>query len=410
MTVRIIVGDALAQLKTLDAESVQCCVTSPPYYGLRDYGTAGQMGLEATPDAYVAGMVAVFREVRRVLRDDGTLWLNLGDSYASAWPAPKNRRNIIGQAMNGGKRGPMRTSRLSGDLKEKDLIGIPWMLAFALRADGWWLRSDIIWAKTNPMPESVTDRCTRSHEFVFHLSKSANYYHDAEAIREPSVEPERVRDDVVGGTSHVERGQHSPGGRFTRDKQRGHSRRHAGFNGRWDSMTKEEQAVMGRNKRDVWTIATHPYPDAHFATMPPELAETCIKAGTPERTCEACSAPWRRDVERAGYTGERADDSVYTGRAYATPQSKPRGPAKDYGSGTAYTRGWLPTCDCEPALNIGMGKATVLDPFGGAGTTGLVADRLGRDALLIELNPKYAAMAERRIRDDSPIFASVAVH
>ena len=229
---RLIVGDCLEILPGLEAESVQCVVTSPPYWGLRDYGVAGQMGLEATPDEYVAKMVAVFREVRRVLRDDGTLWLNLGDSF------------------NG-----------------KQLVGMPWRLAFALQADGWYLRSDIIWAKPNPMPESVTDRPTKSHEYVFLLSKSARYYYDQEAISEPT--DGRSWHDVTGPPRVGVPGQ---------TKQDGHGRRHAGFNGRYFSGPPPST----RNARSVWAIATQPFPGAHFATFPEALARRCVLAGCPE--------------------------------------------------------------------------------------------------------------------------------
>jgi DNA modification methylase len=278
MTVTIRHGDCREVLRTMPDKSVHCCVTSPPYFGLRDYGHAGQIGLEATPDAFVAEMMSVFREVRRVLRDDGTLWLNLGDSYA-----------------------------------DKSLVGIPWRVAFALQADGWYLRQDIIWSKPNPMPESVTDRCTKAHEYIFLMSKSARYHYDATAIQEDAVKPVGSNGDFgnknaqARGVSNLT-GNMAPGVSY---------------------LTKET-----RNKRSVWDVVSAPFSEAHFATFPPALIEPCIKAGCPE-------------------------------------------------------------------------GGTVLDPFGGAGTTGLVADRLKRDAILIELNPEYAAMADRRIRGDAGMFANV---
>lgn len=240
-------------------KSVQCVVTSPPYYGLRNYGVDGQLGLEPTPDEYVANMVAVFRECKRVLKDDGTLWLNIGDSYASM----KSRYNQKAQNLNGGK---AQDNEFQGNktdlyhhpelgLKDKDLIGIPWMLAFALRADGWYLRQDIIWAKPNPMPESVKDRCTKSHEYIFLLSKSARYYYDNEAVKDPSKEPEDNRG---------ERGNRK---RFPTDKI-------AGIRG--------PGIYPMANKRDVWTVTTKPYKGAHYATFPPELITPCILAGAPE--------------------------------------------------------------------------------------------------------------------------------
>lgn len=308
--VEILVGDCREVLKTRRDESVNCCVTSPPYFGLRDYGHAGQIGLEETPEAYVAQLVEVFREVRRVLRDDGTLWLNLGDSYAvnsGCRKEPNEKRATV----------QVRPPRIA-DVKPKDLIGIPWRVAFALQADGWYLRCDIIWSKPNPMPESVLDRPTKSHEYIFLLSKQARYYYDAEAIREPATK--------AGTSGHLKPGKCScMNGHPTpkSDKQRGHSRRHAGFNERWDRMSKEERCSGMRNKRSVWEVATTPYAESHFATFPPDLIKPCILAGCP----------------------------------------------------------------------VG---GTVLDPFGGSGTTGQVALELGRNAVLIELNPEYAKLAERR--------------
>jgi DNA modification methylase len=334
MTVRIINADVLDGLRQLPDESVHCVVTSPPYWGLRDYGVEGQIGLEATPQEFVARMVEVFREVRRVLRDDGTCWINMGDSYNSG-----NSGGLGGSKLGGGQKNQEASNRHGkgkiAALKPKDLIGVPWRLAFALQDDGWWLRQDIIWHKPNPMPESVTDRCTKAHEYVFMLTKAKRYFYDADEVREVGAwDPTKTKmpdgwDTGVGGHGNVHRNGREKGraSDATRaDKQRGHSRRHAGFNDRWDAMPKDEQCGS-RNKRSVWTIATAPFAEAHFATFPPELPEICIKAGCP-----------------AG--------------------------------------------------------GTVLDPFGGAGTTGLVADRLQRHAILIELNPAYAAMARKRIGGD----------
>jgi DNA modification methylase len=247
-SVRLFVGDARAVLASLPSESVQCCVTSPPYWGLRDYGVAGQIGLEATPEAYVEAMVGVFREVRRVLREDGTLWLNLGDSYCAD---VRKGRAHMGVGKNDAHN--VWFNRQPDSLKPKDLVGIPWRVAFALQADGWWLRSDIIWSKPNPMPESVTDRPTKAHEYVYLLSKSATYFYDAEAIAEES-------------TSDTSDGRRGDGGSY-RFKPTAPAT-HFGANGT-------------RNRRSVWTITTKPYPEAHFATFPPELPEICIKAGSP---------------------------------------------------------------------------------------------------------------------------------
>lgn len=311
MSIRAIQGDCRDVLKTLPDESVHCVVTSPPYWGLRDYGVEGQIGLEATPDAFVAEMVSVFREVRRVLRKDGTLWLNLGDSYSNSGTRQGDRDGIADTVNNHRMIGNGYRQRVAG-LKNKDLIGIPWMVAFALRADGWWLRQDIVWSKPNPMPESVTDRCTKAHEYLFLLSKSDRYFYDADAIREPDTGVD------AGNTERKYRRDH--GGNPA-------SSSGLGFGVPWKAGT-------GRNKRSVWEVATQSFSEAHFATFPPALIEPCIEAGCP-----------------AG--------------------------------------------------------GTVLDPFGGAGTTGLVADRLGRDAILIELNASYAEMSRRRISDDAPLFAEV---
>ena len=257
MKARILIGDVRTRLSEIPDQSVQSCVTSPPYWGLRDYGNDGQIGLEQTPDAYVAELVNVFREVNRVLKDDGTLWLNLGDSYASARDSkasPDTLRTgdgtLVASAAN---RNPANLK--SAGLKHKDLVGIPWRVAFALQADGWYLRQDIIWAKPNPMPESVTDRCTKSHEYLFLLSKSAKYYFDNQAIRETAVTGSWDKLPPIGGKKHQENGNPTYSG--------------------------NQPANDGkRNKRDVWTINTKPFKGAHFAVMPEALVEPCILAGS----------------------------------------------------------------------------------------------------------------------------------
>ena len=309
------VGDALDVLRTLPDESVQCVVTSPPYFGLRDYGHDGQIGLESTPDEFVAALVEVFREVRRVLRDDGTVWLNLGDSYAGGGGhspnAPSSAHSKSGKYGMALKEGGIKPV---GNIKPKDLIGIPWRVAFALQADGWWLRQDIIWHKPNPMPESVTDRCTKAHEYIFLLSKSARYYYDHEAIKEKSVCEAGTAGDWDGNIDF-----NLPNGetRFGKPNLGG--------------------SVDGkRNKRDVWQVNTKPFTEAHFAVYPPELIEPCVLAGSAE--------------------GD-----------------------------------------------------TVLDPFSGAGTTGVVALAKRRTYIGIELNPTYAEMAARRIRDEAPMFNAVKI-
>lgn len=290
MTGIILVGDARSRLRELPDGYAQTCITSPPYFGLRDYGVDGQIGLEQTPEEFVGELVDVFREVRRVLRDDGTLWLNLGDSYASA------------QRSDGGKQ-----NRLTGSgLKNKDLIGIPWRVAFALQAEGWYLRQDIIWHKPNPMPESVRDRCTKAHEYLFLLSKSEKYYFDSESIKEPLAVSNAQRT-----TSSYDTAQRYGAGN--------------GGNTGLDAYAAKMRSgeITTKNKRSVWTVTTKPFKGAHFATFPPDLIEPCVLAGAP----------------------------------------------------------------------IG---GMVLDPFGGAGTTALVADKFGRESTLIELNPEYAALASER--------------
>jgi len=256
MTNEIHLGDCIEGMRTLPAKSVNTCVTSPPYYGLRDYGNDGQIGLEETPEAFVQKLVEVFREVKRVLRDDGTLWLNLGDSYARN-PAKvgKGHPKIGKQSTNNGSLNKYQSPIPIG-LKEKDIIGIPWRVAFALQADGWYLRQDIIWHKPNPMPESVTDRCTKAHEYIFLLSKSAKYYFDSEAVKECGV----VSAGTKGAKGSVERFET------------------LGVN----SRPPEYKVYDGtRNKRSVWTITTKPYKGAHFATYPEDLIVPCIKAGCP---------------------------------------------------------------------------------------------------------------------------------
>lgn len=262
----IINADAIDGLKTIETATVDTCVTSPPYFGLRDYGMAGQIGLETDLDEYIAKLVSVFREVRRVLKDDGTLWVNIGDSYAhdKKWGGASGGKHA--GALHGST-GIGRRKTYTG-LKEKDLIGIPWLLAFALRADGWYLRQDIIWNKPNAMPESVKDRCTRSHEYIFLLSKSEKYYYDYEAIMENTVTADRSAPRGSKGTLRPNAGK--------RKQDAYQNRRYTGFNDRYFSKA----APPKKNKRDVWTVSTRHYKGAHFATFPPNLIEPCILAGS----------------------------------------------------------------------------------------------------------------------------------
>lgn len=383
-------GDVLKELADLEAESINTVVTSPPYWGLRDYKCAGQMGLEVTPQEWVNKLVATFQEVRKVLRDDGTVWLNLGDCYAGSWGnygarEGKQRSRSSEHIKRGGyeeagwsgrpptadiirdKRIPRGSGRWGGGnnppadgMKPKDLMGLPWMVAFALRADGWWLRSDIVWMKPNPMPESVQDRPTRSHEYIFLLSKCERYYYDGEAIREAIKESSLQRmaqenfesqkggpkDTLKGNRSHrkaltnlrermygrkpvgwdTRKGDHADKtGRYQEPRARGHERSHEGFDDSWDQMSKEEQQMYGSNKRDVWEVAVQPYPGPHFATFPPKLITPCILAGCPE-------------------------DGI------------------------------------------------VLDPFTGTSTTGQVAMENGRRFVGIDLDPKSIKLSEKRLK------------
>jgi len=269
---QIICDNNLDVLKTFPSESINCCITSPPYWGLRDYGVEGQLGLESTPEEYVTKMVEVFREVKRVLRKDGTLWLNLGDSYAGYWGDKKAREenrpsmadtNGWTNGFNMNARPDFHNAFDEMKIKPKDLVGIPWMVAFALRADGWYLRQDIIWHKPNPMPESVTDRCTKAHEYIFLLAKSAQYYYDNEAIKEDAkLESEkRYKSTFHTGKKEIS-GQGRPG----------NASNTPGYK-KWTGK---------RNKRSVWTVTTKPFKEAHFAVFPPALVEPMIKAGCPE--------------------------------------------------------------------------------------------------------------------------------
>ena len=300
-------GDCIETMRGMPSGIVQTCVTSPPYFGLRDYGHDGQIGLEATPDEFIGKLVEVFREVRRVLSDDGTLWLNIGDSYSTGTKAGRQQSSNPGVGANRpeAQNSVARIGNPEG-CKTKDLIGIPWMLAFALRSDGWYLRQEIIWHKPNPMPESVTDRCTKSHESIFLLAKSEKYYFDNGAIAEKAI------GGTPGNVTHKGKTAYDDGDERMRTKQ---------------GLT-EIGARETRNKRSVWTVATTPYKGAHFATFPTALIEPCILAGAP-----------------AG--------------------------------------------------------GVVLDPFFGSGTTGQVAQALGRKFIGCELNPAYKALQDERLQQPS---------
>jgi len=417
--VRIIVDDTLRGMATIAPGSVHCCVTSPPYWGLRDYGVDGQIGLEATPQAYIERMVEVARGVRRVLRDDGTFWLNVGDSYAGSWGAQSRgpttpgtlegsgdvaARQISAAARLGAGTGSLK--RTPG-LKAKDLGMIPWRLAIALQDDGWWIRSVVVWAKKSPMPESISDRPTSAWEPIFLLAKSERYFYDAEAVKEP-----------------LERGD--AGSSFTSDRKMtihpntGTNRmppiggiKHAGNNGNATYSGDCPEWPSGRNQRNVWHLAHEPYAEAHFATFPTEIPRRAIKAGTSERgCCPACGAPWRRIVSREKVTRERPNALTKRDGAKGTGNHC----ANTVAGVATRTTGWEPTCPCPPAEPV---PCLVLDPFLGSGTTIAVARELGRHGVGCELNPEYAALARIRIGraekpatfvdprvKDAPLFAS----
>lgn len=304
----LLIGDCRHRLREIPDNSINTCVTSPPYFGLRDYEMGEQIGLEQTPEEYVSNLVDVFREVHRVLRDDGTLWLNLGDSYAGSGKGPAGN---IGKGSNHGEARRLEhkhSAIIPEGLKRKDLIGIPWRVAFALQADGWYLRQDIIWSKPNPMPESVKDRCTKAHEYLFLLSKNGSYHFDSEAISEAATGGQK------GSWASFKRGDSKRGIAQHGQAAGTHRPDRAGI--RYDGKT--------RNKRSVWTVGTVAFKGAHFATFPPSLIEPCILAGSP----------------------------------------------------------------------IG---GVVLDPFGGSGTTAGVSLKLGRSAIICELNPRYGEMVADRV-------------
>jgi len=349
-------------------QSVHCVVTSPPYWGLRDYGVNGQLGLERTMEEYVANMVQVFREVWRVLRDDGTCWINLGDSYTS------DGRDSYGSFQPDTKQATHPTikstprARQPNGLKPKDLVGIPWRVAFALQADGWYLRSDIIWSKPNPMPESVTDRPTKAHEYIFLLSKSPKYFFDQEAVREKAIRAGNI-----------------PGGNNERGKNEFGVSPHKAFNG---------PVPSNRNIRTVWEIATQSFSGAHFATFPEELVRRCMFAGTSEKgCCPKCGGPWVRMVEHKAMVINRSNrgQKVF-GNAHSTAASGTMlEPAE------TKTLGWQPSCSCNRDCPDSPVPGVVLDPFSGSGTVGVVCQKFNRRFVGLELKPDYCRMANKRI-------------
>lgn len=380
----ILNGDAQFMLSVLPSESAHCVVTSPPYYALRDYGVEGQLGLESRPDClgwatgdkcgecYICRMVAIFSEVKRVLRSDGVCWLNIGDSYAGSGRG----ESVHMQSTNKGSMVPHLGQR-DGGAKPKDMLLVPQRLALALQADGWYVRSDVIWAKKAPMPESVQDRPSRSHEYIWMLTKSAKYFYDAEAVKVPSAYPgdsRLLRTDNTKAFANPDNGSRARTGQPT---------------------------ATTRNLRSVWHVGTSPFSEAHFATFPPEVPEKCIRAATSERgCCPACGSAWERIVERNLVPGPKAAKTfVIDGRDFAADKNDQGSNRAKHGHKSGYvsanvTLGWQPTCKCNAGDPV---PCVVLDPFSGAGTTGLVARQLGRKYIGIELNPDYVAMSERRI-------------
>ena len=383
------IGDCREKLKELPNNFFHTVITSPPYWGLRDYGTGkwiggdpncshiagksrndadrefgtketltvqyrdvckdcgavredNQIGMEASPEEYVRKIVRTFQEVKRVLRDDGTLWLNLGDSYSSG-----GRTSTTNQTVRGDKDYGVTRPPVSGSIKPKDLVGIPWRVALALQEDGWYLRQDIIWHKPNPMPESVKDRCTKAHEYIFLLSKSEKYYYDSHAIKEQSV----------------------------------------------DCLS---------NKRSVWTVPVKPYNEAHFAVFPTELIEPAILAGCPPKICSECGTPYEREMVTIEVPERETRDNMVG--VIPKRDKTSRMNSKDMKSLVQEDRGFTKNCSCS-GRQTSAGR--VLDPFGGSGTTALVADRHGRDATIIELNQKYVDIAENRLGSDAPLFTEI---
>ena len=470
MSVRIMVGDCLYRLRDMPDESVHCVITSPPYWGLRSYkGDPGMIGLEPTFDEHLENLVAVFREVRRVLRSDGTCWLNYGDAYSGSWGAQSRGADnngtstLSGWQIHAAPKGTHTGSSKRTGLKPKDLMMMPARVALALQSDGaadykamqtisrvrdelldhymdtdeeipgrvlallgrlndeyaqakgdsWWLRSEIIWHKPNPMPESCSDRPTSAHEKVFLLTKSARYFYDADAVRtafsgetkalsfETMDYKRRDKYKTPDGWDTGE-GAHGSVHRDGREKGkvRGHEREHEGSRDKWDGMSKADQQAGGANLRNVWKIATHAYSEAHFATFPPDLVVPCIKAGTSEKgCCSKCGAPLVRDV--AVEYSKRRPNAV-TGRVDGGDCGWSGSPQLNK---HVTTTGWTATCEHFAEVE----PCTVMDPFCGAGTVGLVAQRLQRNAIIIEISKEYAEMSQKRIAEDQPLFADVTV-
>ena len=390
MSVRILVGDALTRLKDLPDGSVHTCVTSPPYWGLRSYqGDPGMIGLEPTFDDHLENIVAVFREVRRVLRDDGICVVNYGDAYATGTYENVDNQGIKSDTKSGDpnkEHGSFRDARYLGQnrkvgltsTKPKDLMMMPARVALALQADGWWLRSEVIWHKPNPMPESVTDRPTSAHEKIYLLSKSPKYFYDHVAVRAKAL-TDRKR---------------GPGGKVAPDRNDSESLR-----------CTDGSTPSTANLRNVLKVATHSFKGAHFATFPPDVVRPWIAAGTSEHgCCTECGAPWVRETDKELVGGSTVFQHR-DGEGNDQGSNRSRDGHKPGGTNVFRTTGWQPSCECDADVQ----PCTVMDPFGGAGTVGLVADQMRRDAILIEISPEYAEMARARIADGATLLADVSL-
>ena len=424
------IGDCREKLKELPNNFFHTVITSPPYWGLRDYGTGkwiggdpncshiagksrndadrefgtketltvqyrdvckdcgavredNQIGMESSPEEYVRKIVRTFQEVKRVLRDDGTLWLNLGDSYSSG-----GRTSTTNQSVRGDKDYGVTRPPVSGSVKPKDLVGIPWRVALALQEDGWYLRQDIIWHKPNPMPESVKDRCTKAHEYIFLLSKSEQYYYDSEAIKEDCSE-DNVKDFLNRKITN-NKGKNVEG---SYDEVR-------------PDLTRDRKDYMPtdfkRNKRSVWTVPVKPYNEAHFAVFPTSLIEPAILAGCPPKICSECGTPYEREMVTVEVPERETRDNMVG--VIPKRDKTSRMNSKDMKSLVQEDRGFTKNCSCSGSQTS---AGRVLDPFGGSGTTALVADRHGRDATIIELNQKYVDIAETRLGSDAPLFTEI---
>lgn len=447
-------GDCLEVLKTFPDNFIDCCVTSPPYFGLRDYGTANwkggdincnhirsnkagngsstleggkeyiggdaiyknicndcgavridnQIGLEETPELFVSKMVEVFTEVKRVLKNDGTLWLNLGDSYAGsgkgAGDSTADKRDTLTKSHH--NIGDTVKWSKSTTIKSKDLIGIPWMVAFALRNSGWYLRQDIIWNKPNPMPESVTDRCTKSHEYIFLMSKAGKYYYDAEAIKtdisDTTIKRLSQNLEFQNGSNRVP-GKTNGAMKAVGELRKGYNHRGPGdkkLSGHTGNLDIDGNIIGGglANKRSVWTVNTMPYSEAHFATFPQKLIVDCIKAGCPEYVCNKCGKARVSQYDIKPMVISRSNRREEMGQPGGIAASGNVVSERE-ATFTGYS-----DCGCSAGFSPGI----VLDPFSGAGTTALVARKLHRNFIGIELNKEYINISNKRLNKELGMF------